>query len=212
MKRFTSWLFKKLLDLIFPRSALLEELDSLNTEEIYSKCQKIQFVAQNVASFLSYKDKIVKEMLWQIKFNGQRKYAKICGEILYKEIIKKINLQQKYLLVPVPIHKKRRRERGFNQCEWICEEIKKFDTKNLFQYEPNLIERVIYKQKQSWSDRKSRLGNISGVFQIKDIDKIFGKNIIIIDDVVTTGATLNEITKTFNLAAPRKILAFTVAH
>jgi len=61
-------------------------------------------------------------------------------------------------------------------------------------------------------DRRERLKNIAGSFAVKNNEKIKGKNIILIDDILTTGATLSEAKKVLKQAGARKVIAFTVAH
>jgi competence protein ComFC len=205
-------IIKLLLDLLFPRSETLKELESLSNNEIFEKCRKSIFNKNNIWTIFCYKDKYIREMMWQMKFNSQRKYAEFFGWCLYKKIIEMIDSDKKYILIPVPIHKKRRKERGYNQCEWLCEEIIKIDKERNFIYEPKILERIIYKQKQSWSNKKDRRTNIDGVFKINNPEKIINKSIIIIDDVLTTGVTLEEIIKTITVYKLKEILAFTIAH
>ncbi|HRY31269.1 MAG TPA: hypothetical protein P5328_02685 [Candidatus Paceibacterota bacterium] len=230
-------IIKIVLDLLFPPSETLRELESLSSGEIFARCAKWEKnfpqcgngPRLNLKSILKYKDPLVKEMLWQIKFRGQRKYAEICGEFLYKRIIEEIssggpgaclgarsgtrsNNMPRRILIPVPIHQKRRKERGFNQCEWLCEKIMELDAGRFLQYEPNLIHRVIYKQKQSWSDKKERIKNLEGVFAVTDRRKIIKREIIVLDDVYTTGATLNALGEIILQCEPANIRYFTVAH
>ncbi len=205
-------IIRLLLDLLFPKSETLKIAETLSFNDMFEKCRKNNLFRKNFWTIFCYKDKLVKEMMWQMKFNGQKRYAEFFGKYLYEKIIKIINTNSKYLLIPVPIHKKRRKERGFNQCEWLCEEILKFDRKQNFTYEPNNLQRVIYKQKQSWSSKKQRVKNISGVFVVSEPETITNKSIIVIDDVLTTGATLEEIIKTISNYKPKEILVFTVAH
>jgi len=225
-----------LFDLIFPRSTEARFLDSLSARGIYERCRRVdeklekekmrskkctarstQHAANGrkmpIWSIFSYKDPLVKEMIWQIKFRGQRKYAEICGKFLYQKIIGVIGMTEKrYLLIPVPIHPKRRAERGFNQCEWLCEEIIKNDLTEFLIYQPNILVRQIYKVKQSWSNKKERAENMRGVFKISDVGAVAGQKIILIDDVITTGATLAEVKRILQIAGATEILSFTIAH
>ncbi len=205
-------IIRLLLDLLFPLSKIAKELDSLSMEEIFTKCQKKNSTNKNIWSIFAYKDLLIKEMLWQIKFNGQRKYAEYCGKFLYDKIFEIIDKKLRYIIIPVPIHKKRRKERGFNQCEWICEEIMKIDQGKFLQYEPGAVNRIIYKQKQSWSNRKERIENMKGVFSIVKVELLKNKNVIIVDDVLTTGATLTELVNIIIGSGAKKVLSFTVAH
>jgi competence protein ComFC len=205
-------IIRLLLDLLFPRSETLKIAETLSFNDLFEKSRKNNLFRKNFWTIFCYKDKLVKEMMWQMKFNGQRRYAIFFGKCLYKKIIEIIDTNKKYILIPVPVHKKRRKERGFNQCEWLCEEIVKIDIKKNFLYKPDILQRIIYRQKQSWSSKKKRVENIDGVFTVIDVTIITNKSVIIVDDVLTTGATLEEIIKTVSVCKPKEVLAFTVAH
>jgi len=120
---------------------------------------------------------------------------------------------QKPILIPIPISKQRHRERGYNQTELICRELIKLDKNQNFELENNLLIKIHETVHQARiKDRRERLKNLAGSFTIKNNTKIKNRNIILIDDITTTGATLNEAKKTLKIAGARKIVAFTVAH
>ena len=117
------------------------------------------------------------------------------------------------LLIPIPLAPKRLRERGFNQALLICEKLVKLDGGINFQLEKNvLIKPKDTEHQVRIEDRSKRLKNIIGSFLVKNSEKIKNRNIILIDDVVTTGATLSEARKMLKQAGAKKIIAFTVAH
>jgi len=141
------------------------------------------------------------------------------------------------ILIPIPLSAKRYRERGFNQAELICRELIKLSKTNhlsppsaplsiskwrgvggeVLTLENNILIKPKETEHQARiHNRTERLKNIIGSFSIKNaeenINKIKGRNIILIDDITTTGATLNEARKTLKQAGARKIIAFTVAH
>jgi ComF family protein len=206
-----------ILDLIFPKSADMIEIEALNIEKVFNKCVKSRKITavQNSHAVFSYKDPLIRKIVWQMKFKGQKQLAKICGQAILYKMLKKIKPSEELILIPVPIHKKRRAERGFNQCELICDEIVGLSKNNLL-YKPDIISRKIYRDKQSWSDKKGRLDKVSGVFEINkkefiksDVSK---KTVVIIDDVITTGATVNEVRRLLKEAGANKILIFAFAH
>src|SRR3989344_6085699 len=121
------------------------------------------------------------------------------------------------ILIPIPLSSKRYRERGYNQAELLCENLVKLDENVNFKLEKNiLIKQIDTKHQAHILNRSERLKNIVGSFTIlytgKNIGLIKNKNIILIDDITTTGATLTEARKVFKQAGARKIIAFTVAH
>jgi ComF family protein len=124
------------------------------------------------------------------------------------------------ILIPIPLSPERYRERGFNQAELICRELIKINHLR-HGVDMQLQKNILIKPKETEhqariKDRQERLKNISGSFAIKsnpqNLALTKNGNIILIDDITTTGATLNEARKTLKQAGARKIIAFTIAH
>ncbi|HEY4495835.1 MAG TPA: hypothetical protein VJC04_00550, partial [Candidatus Paceibacterota bacterium] len=119
------------------------------------------------------------------------------------------------LIIPVPLSSKRRRERGFNQCEILLDELTKLDTGNIFEINKNLLIKIKDTSSQTKTDsRASRLKNLRGAFAVSEDSGAgaAGRNIIVIDDVTTTGATLSEAIKTLRRDGARKVLGIALAH
>jgi competence protein ComFC len=120
------------------------------------------------------------------------------------------------ILIPIPLSRERFRERSYNQTELICEELIRLDTSpraHQLNLEKNiLIKKIDTPHQAQIHDRSHRLKNVVGSFTLKNSDMINGKNIILIDDITTTGATLSEARKVLKKAGAKKIIAFTVAH
>ena len=142
------------------------------------------------------------------------------------------------ILIPIPLSPKRHHERGYNQAELICEEMIKISkTRHLtppkgkpwsplssnlergrgevFTLETNILLKPKETEHQARiKDRRTRLKNIIGSFTVKETEKnkIKNRNIILIDDIITTGATLTEAKKVLKQNGARKVIAFTVAH
>ncbi|ESP62901.1 Competence protein F, phosphoribosyltransferase domain, protein YhgH [Smithella sp. ME-1] len=112
------------------------------------------------------------------------------------------------LIIPVPLHIKRLRERGFNQSLILARAIGK---KRQIPVNFSLLKRRKFTTTQTGSNRNERKQNIKGAFEVSDKNKIKGENVILIDDVYTTGATVNECAKTLIEAGVRKISALTLA-
>jgi ComF family protein len=169
-----------------------------------------------------YRHPNIKKALWFFKYSGKRRLAKIFAEILYEKIQEEISEAivlenfNKPILIPIPISKKRSRERGYNQASLICRELMKI-TENrkglVLDLNENILERIKDLEHQALiHDRKRRLKNIIESFSVKNPETIKNRNIVLIDDITTTGATLTEARKMLKEAGARKILAFTVAH
>ena len=164
-------------------------------------------------------------------------YGKIVEELSELSVMENF---RNIILIPIPLSAKRYRERGYNQAELICKELIHLSKTNhltppsaplslvrrgaggeVFTLENNILIKPKETEHQARiGNRAKRLKNIIGCFAIKsdkqnttkNIDRIKGKNIILIDDITTTGATLNEARKILKKAGARKVIAFTVAH
>lgn len=177
---------------------------------------------QSVHSFITatfdYQNKIIRGAIWRFKYRNARGFAKHFGEALYEEIVGDlgdglhISKNKTFLLIPVPLHKKRLRERGYNQSELIARAIIKHETTSAFEFSPNALVRMRDTKPQAKSEKRAvRLENLRGAFRA-DSTLVRGKDIILIDDVTTTGATLSEARKALRSAGARSVRAYAVAH
>ena len=162
----------------------------------------------------------VKKSIWLLKYKGKKRIAGIFAEVMYGKIIEELselsvmkNFREP-ILIPIPLSKKRYRERGYNQAELICEKLVEIDEKNNnFKLEKNVLIKIKETEHQAnIKERRDRLKNLSDSFSVKNSKMIEGKNIILIDDVTTTGATLSEARKILKQSGAKKVIAFTVAH
>ena len=173
-----------------------------------------------------YRHPPMKKSIWLLKYKNRKKLAKIFADVLYGKIIEELSeLSQmknfrEPLLIPIPLSSKRYQERGYNQAELICDKLVEIDAKNIKNNpEKNftLVKNVLIKTKETKhqaniKDRRERLKNLTDSFSVRNKDVIKNKNIILIDDVTTTGTTLEEACKTLKQSGAKKIIAFTVAH
>lgn len=183
-----------------------------NTQELCRECKnkikneiKIWF-DKNFSCFL-YK-KTVKKILHLIKYRNKIKLALYLGNyfldiIRENEITKNIDY-----IIPVPIYKTKLKKRGFNQSEVFS----KIVAKNL---NIKMLNNILHRYKptipQSELSKKARLKNIKGVFKIENNDILRNKNILLIDDIYTTGATVNECSKLLKNSSVATIKVATVA-
>jgi ComF family protein len=170
--------------------------------------------AYQVLEFLN--STLIKNLIWQLKFKGQKNIAKILGHFIGEYILKLINESKikNFIIIPVPIHRKRRLERGFNQTELISKYIKKYlNSKNInnFYVDTKNLKKIKETKKQSWKNKTERLKKNENIFYIKDKEIFNNKIIFIIDDVVTTGKTLQDIKEELNKTNPKKIIGICFA-
>ena len=112
------------------------------------------------------------------------------------------------LLLPVPLHIKRLRERGFNQSLLLANEIGK---KYILPVDFSLLKRCKFTLTQTGLNKAEREKNIKGAFVVADEKRVPGENIILIDDVYTTGATINECAKVLLKAGAQKVAVLTLS-
>ena len=210
-----------ILDIVFPSKCI-----SCNEKGSYfcKKCILSCKVAEREAApfiypIFDYRNPKIKKAIWFIKYRGKKKivetFAKILHDHINEELSELMIMEnfQKPILIPIPLSRARYRERGFNQSQILCEEIIKINQNKYLDTKNN----ILFKNKETEhqariKDRNTRLKNLSGSFEVKNHELIKGRNIILIDDVTTTGATLDEARKVLKKAGARKIIAFTIAH
>ncbi len=161
-----------------------------------------------IKSIYSYRDPIVREMIWQIKYK-KNKHAIECASYALNTELSKI--KERVILVPIPISKERRKERGYNQCELIIDELLRLNKNNLISKDFDILIRNKNIEKQTFKNKKDRITNTRDIFQV--VKKPFDDSkIIIIDDVSTTGSTLNEARDILLKSGFMTVEALTVAH
>jgi len=129
----------------------------------------------------------VQQLLHDLKYRGHQEIGAYLGAWLGEELLKTNAYTDIDLVIPVPLHKTRLRERGYNQVEGFGLEISK---RLQATYRNDLLLKVNAMQTQTTKGRMSRWGRIEQTLEIKNAGDLAGKNILLVDDLVTTGATL----------------------
>ncbi len=131
----------------------------------------------------------VRDMVHRLKYNGERWLAPLLAEWMEGALAdERLAGQHLDALVPVPLHALREREREFNQSELLARAL----SARIGCPVRMSLRRVRYTETQTHFDRKTRLGNLRGAFQIKPGAEVRGKKLLLVDDVFTTGSTLDE--------------------
>ena len=172
-----------------------------------------------IFSIFYYKNAKIKKMIKLIKYKGNKQVTKLASKILYdyllEDISEKIEMSNftRPIIIPIPATRHRLKEFGFNQCRRIVQEIEKIDENNFLDFSYKALIKI--KDNESLAHTKNRierLKNIKNSFSVKNTDAIYNRNIILIDDVWTTGATIEEASKELLKAGARKVMAYTIAH
>ena len=208
---------EKILNLVYPNTCGI--CGEINQFSICNKCN-IKIKQDIKPKLEKLKNKKIEHM-YLFKYNGALRDKMILykfheNSYLYKmfaEIITKNELANNFLkqydiIIPVPIHKNRKKLRGYNQSELIAKELAKnikmqITTDSLIKQKNNVS--------QSTLNKEERIKNVKDVYALKNSEILENKKILIFDDIYTTGSTLSECTKTIRKAHPKQIGIFTLA-
>jgi competence protein ComFC len=212
-------LYEKIFSLILPKEEIIYFIENMSEEDILKEIPEANETSNSdFKALFQYQNKISRKAIWEIKYNANKKITKKFSKLFYEFIINEISDELNFsnfnnpLLIPVPISKNNLKERGFNQSELIVKEIRKLDTENFFEYSFGSIFKIKDTPHQSKLKNKTkRLKNLNRCFNA-DENMVKGRNIIIIDDVITTGATMSEISKTLKKAGAKKVIGFALSH
>lgn len=174
---------------------------------------------KNTMVVLDYGSNRVKKAIWLFKYRNKRSLAKIFAELLHDTLLEELaelRLMKNFtrpLLVPMPISKKRLRGRGYNQSELVAKELALISDKSSFTLAENILTKIKDTPSQvKTASKRERLENLRGSFAVADESAVRGRNIILLDDVITTGATIAEARKVLKKAGARRILGVAIAH
>lgn len=172
------------------------------------ECQSVKRYFYKARVVGLYED-ILRESIHLLKFEKKRCMHKPLGEL----VINYLKEQQRDLIgqidfiIPVPLHRKRLKLRGFNQAQLLSLYIgKHFNLPLNFE-----LKRIRYTIPQMNLRREERLRNIKGAFKIKNHHVIVGKTLLLVDDIFTTGATVNECSKVLIEAGAKQVFVLTLA-
>ena len=153
----------------------------------------------------------VNQAIYQLKYHNQRYFAKYFAQEICEKYEEEIRRWRPQALVPVPLHRKRRRKRGYNQAELLADEIGKILEIPVI---PDLVKRVHYTGYQKKLDPWGRKKNLEHAFapggDPAELPKGF-RRVIIIDDIYTTGNTVDQVAKVLKLMGFQKVYFLTIS-
>ena len=167
--------------------------DTKLIETEYNRNFKYDRIIEDFSSlYIFEKEKTFQDVIHSIKYNKKFLAGVLLGRLLAESLGDKINTWKIDLIIPVPLHHLKKAERGYNQSEYIAKGISKSSG---IRMQKNVIKRERYTQSQTTMSRKEREQNIARAFKVKHKKAITGKNILLVDDIITTGATVKECGK-----------------
>ncbi|HYF32130.1 MAG TPA: phosphoribosyltransferase family protein [Chitinophagaceae bacterium] len=160
-------------------------------------------IEQAAAVFYLTKDSVLENLLYQLKYKGNKETGLYCGRIM-GEALRHTPFTEADALVPLPLFAEKERKRGYNQAALLCEGMAAAMHKPVWK---NTVQRVTGTQTQTRKNRVQRWENMQGRFMVSDAAKITGKHVLLVDDVITTGATLEACGTELVAAGARVSLA-----
>ncbi|GAC1383002.1 MAG: ComF family protein [Ginsengibacter sp.] len=223
-------IFSPLLHLFYPHicsgcgSDLLEETDFLCYKCFYdlpytsfeyyedNSAEKLFHGRLNLhacaATFFFVKDSIVQNCIHELKYKDNQKLGIYLGHLMGERLRQSGRFDEIELIVPLPLNKKRQKQRGYNQAASIAKGVAK--EMNVPVIENNIM-RIQNTKSQTKKDNLDRWLNVKDAFKINDPKPFLNKNILLVDDVLTTGATLEACSNALLKITGVKLSISTVA-
>lgn len=148
---------------------------------------------------------VLKKVITSLKFDGCSRLSAVLSDLARERLI--LSNLKADVIVPVPVFKKKKWQRGFNQCELIA---KKMSVKTGIQTE-NLLKEIKGASTQRKLGYRDRFINVLGRYGVKHVDKIKNRRILLVDDIFTTGATINECARVLLEAGADSVFSITLA-
>ena len=126
-------------------------------------------------------------LLHSLKYKGMKELGEEIGKHFGIDLIQSPEFSSVDVICPVPLHPQKERKRGYNQSWWIASGIAKQMNKEL---SADNLKRITATETQTRKSRFARWQNVEGIFELSDPESFSGKHVLLIDDVVTTGSTL----------------------
>jgi ComF family protein len=167
-----------------------------------------KIISEFYSPFVFEKDKELQHAIHGLKYDKKFSVGIFLGKILASEI-KTNRVNWKFdLITPIPLHRLKKAERGYNQSFYIAKGVGKILRVKV---SDRIVKRIKYTESQTTMNLNEREENISGAFRVQNKRMVSGKNILLLDDVITTGATISECGKILLEAGANKIYAASIA-
>jgi competence protein ComFC len=154
-----------------------------------------------------YED-VVREALHAFKFRGRRALAAPLGDLLVEAMEGRLPAAVPAVLVPVPLHPRRERERGFNQASLLAQRVGRAWRCPV---RDDVLVRAVATHSQTELDAPARRANVRDAFRLRRPELIAGRHVVLVDDILTTGATLSECARCLRDGGAAAVGALTVA-
>ena len=176
-------------------------------------CQRVDPPYERAVAYGSYEGGL-RDLIHVLKFQQVRPAAAVLGRVLAELIasLEQVMPVGRIAVVPVPLHSRKRAQRGFNQAEMIARgALKKLSRPKRFELCTGILLRQRETESQIGLTSHQRRENMRGAFAVSDPTRILKRDILLIDDVVTTGTTVSECARVLLRAGAARVWVATVA-
>jgi ComF family protein len=168
-------------------------------------------VRNAAAGYFFTKESLLQHLLIQLKYRNNKDIGFHLGKLLGRMLLESDRFSEVDAMIPLPLNPKREKKRGYNQATALCDGISEVWSKPVIE---KVVVRKVFTETQTHKGRISRWQNMDGVFEVTDAASIQGKHLLLVDDVITTGATLeacgNEILNVPGTTLSIATLAYTI--
>jgi ComF family protein len=176
--------------------------------EFDKKFRSHNYISDFTSAFIFEKEKALQHLIHSLKYEDNFRVGIILGKKIGELLSHKIDLWEADIIIPVPLHRLKKAERGYNQSYFISWGLKKVTSIPIMQ---NILKRRKFTRTQTELTAEERKENVKDAFSVTRVKPIFGKRIILIDDVITTGATISACAEVLIQAGAEKVFAVSVA-
>lgn len=176
--------------------------------EFNRKFRDAKIISEFCSLFVFEKDKEFQTLIHTLKYDGKLYVGKFLGQLIAVELKEKLQSWNCDIIIPVPLHPVKRAERGYNQSDFIAKGISSILK---IPVSTKILKRKRFTQSQTTMTLTERKENIEGAFSLRNGVSVTGKKIILLDDVITTGATISECGRVLLNAGAEKVFALSAA-
>ena len=193
-------IFNALFDAVLPRSGRRQRSETHSLTDIPLSSASHDLLNAHILTLFDYREPVIADLIQSLKYDRSFHAARLCADVLadyFREEAASLRTMstRRILLVPVPLYRKREQERGFNQVETILRLLPaEFLNGQCTSVIPALV-RTRSTTQQTRLPRADRIRNVAGAFELAHPSSVENAHVFLIDDVVTTGATLTEAAK-----------------
>jgi competence protein ComFC len=179
----------------------------ITTQFECANCQEMGWHFQSARSAVMARDQVL-EVIHRYKYQRALWFEPFLADLLIRAAAPVLDQQKPSMIVPVPLHPTKRREREFNQAERLAAHL---SAATQIPVNKRLLRRVLPTRTQTQLNRQERLANVRNAFAMRGGQRLNGERIVLLDDVFTTGATTSACARVLTAAGAGEVCVWTVA-